>query len=88
MDAGATRMTLLAQHDRLRADLNRCGALARRLREQVPTLPIIVMHGQTLIESEWAETLRACSISVAKPVSAGVLLDAAQRLMTRSPIAA
>lgn len=37
MDAGATRMTLLAQHDRLRADLNRCGALARRLRCGEPT---------------------------------------------------
>ena len=63
-------------------------ALARRLREEVPTLPIVVMHGQDLIASEWAETLRTCSIAVAKPVSAGVLLDAAQRLSVRNILAA
>lgn len=51
----------------------------------VPTLPIIVMHGKALIASDWADTLRFCSFSVAKPVSAGVLLDGAMRRTIRTP---
>ena len=62
--------------------------LARRLREQSPTVPIIVMHGQALNDAEWAGTLQAFAVSVPKPVSAGVLLDAAARLTTRQTLAA
>lgn len=63
-------------------------ALARRLREHRPTLPIIVVHGQDLVASAWADILCTCSVSVAKPVSAGVLLDAALRLTARKSAAA
>ena len=63
-------------------------ALARCLRELSPTVPIIVMHGQALNDAEWADTLHTCSLSVPKPVSAGVLLDAAARLIKRQTLAA